>query len=1172
MRLDDIDWAAALGAVRERRAVANGSPQRTLADAESLSALFARTFEEGAARIARARDAEPLNPLHALRLALLHLRFGQWDAALELCQSLQEALPGLALPTYVRALATLRQEEPKRAANIAQELITSHPKFGLALFLQAEANLRTAGKGVKKVLTGLPRGAAYVPAWADLVVKMAVSGSDEATKLAAQLAADRATLPADSRAQALAAQVTTLAGAEPKQLEERLAAVPSGSRGEEIILLLIHDRLQKGGTAEGVTRLRRLAERFPERRAVRRLYVALLTRLAMEEAGKDRYAEALRLVERCLRLEPHETVHYQNRAALFTLMREAGAYHDAWFELNRHQYRLALMGKISPADALRLAKPHRLFAQQARLNAEGPSGRRRKDHGVFAEEVRNREGGESVTLLVLNQERVDDDPDLLRQWMHHHRAELVFSHWALGWDPRRFLLYPENTRIARARLEGLGACAKSLAVLVREEGARLAEQMVRHWGALAGRIGSSYVPDPDDPDAVALQGQYLETFADLALLCLTWRPDGRRPELIEEVLNFLNAMAPFFDERLLHAAFKEKSGQPPYPVRMLAGYIDDALGLDKTQQTTLTDDQRARVAHGLAAELLVRAAFRTYEAFRGAQGAAGRALAFAERARKLDPENVQTQLTAARFLLLGEYYDEARAALAEVRRSPRARAPEVASEVEDLKKFLDERRKADEVGLQREFPLHDAAPAGACADRVADLEREIERFPSSIQAYEELVHVLAAAGRFEDAVDWSERAMAQCLGREGQVRARSLNLEVLGVRVLAERDQNAARLYLTGARRPALEILETIPKNDERPYPLGYLLGNCLLAVNRPEDARQSFEWALGRCERQLHRAVLRRLASDIDQAYLMVARRAIQDHVKTGAYEAALQAAADVIARLRRPEAGLIDLARLHLEAAVAALGAGGEALPRLVIEAGRWSGRLAEACAPGDDLERARRLVTLAREADPAAAQQADVLLQKIAVLAEQAALAGALQKSGELLRTGRFDEALAALDAAGPSAAAEPRVLRQRALLLLKLERFADADAIADALHDSPAPVAREFVAGYPALAFRQRMAAACRLIRAGSDEEAMRVLSAARASGTDEAVELGYCRSFCRTMEGYRHRRQGRKAEARQALAEAMNEIERYVPAARAANHTRLLELYETLDKELAVDGD
>src|SRR5262249_28534930 len=113
--------------------------------------------------------------------------------------------------------------------------------------------------------------------------------------------------------------------------------------------------------------------------------------------------------------------------------------------------------------------------------------------------------------------------------------------------------------------------------------------------------------------------------------------------------------------------------------------------------------------------------------------------------------------------------------------------------------------------------------------------------------------------------------------------------------------------------------------------------------------------------------------------------------------------------------------------------------------------------------------------------------------------------------------------------------------------------------------------EFLASYPSLAFRQRLAAAVKRIREGDEAEAGRVLSAAKATTAEEDLELGYCLAFCKTMAGYRHRRNGRKGEARQALHEAMAVVERHLTAARAAGHSRLLELYASLDDELEKDG-
>jgi hypothetical protein len=76
MRFDPIAWPQILGEIRARRGADGRADAATLNDAESLSALFVDDFVESSARICRAREADPFNPLHTLRLALLQLRFG----------------------------------------------------------------------------------------------------------------------------------------------------------------------------------------------------------------------------------------------------------------------------------------------------------------------------------------------------------------------------------------------------------------------------------------------------------------------------------------------------------------------------------------------------------------------------------------------------------------------------------------------------------------------------------------------------------------------------------------------------------------------------------------------------------------------------------------------------------------------------------------------------------------------------------------------------------------------------------------------------------------------------------------------------------------------------------------------------------------------------------------
>ncbi len=144
----------------------------------------------------------------------------------------------------------------------------------------------------------------------------------------------------------------------------------------------------------------------------------------------------------------------------------------------------------------------------------------------------------------------------------------------------------------------------------------------------------------------------------------------------------------------------------------------------------------------------------------------------------------------------------------------------------------------------------------------------------------------------------------------------------------------------------------------------------------------------------------------------------------------------------------------------------------------------------------------------------------------------------------------------------------MIRQRSLLLLKLERFRDADEEASKIQASSSPVAREFVASYPSLSLKQRIATSSRMLRSGDAAGALEILSDARAATPDETVELAYCRGFGLTMQFHCLRREGRAAAARMALDNALACVEPVVAAARTLGHTRLLELYDTLDAELS----
>ena len=1158
MRLDRVDWPAALSSLRQRARGADSTRSRgLLADAVSLSALYCADFEAGADRLIEAEALEPLNPLHRLRRALFLMRFGELEAAGAVLDPLAESTPAEVWPALAKALLAARQGELKRAANIAGQAAELPGAPALAKLLVADAKLRDSPKGAERQLPLLRADAVWASAVAEVLAKLVLARPLEGGKLLAKELEARRLLPRGSREEALLARLARWVEAPAPALERELAETRPGSRAEELVLALLGDRL--AAAEPGLRELRRLHQAAPERRALRRLYVAALTRHAVEEVAKSRYLPALRAVEACLRLEPHETVHHQNRAALFTLLGESEVGHEAWAELDRHHYRLALAGQLDRASALAFARPHRMFASQARLTPEDPSSPAKLDLGVFRRD-REKVGAVTEVRLAVNQERLDADPEQLRQWLHHRRAELSFAHLALGPEPRRFLLGPADPRDAAERLEALVGATRSLAVLVPDEGQRLGEVLAARWRHAGLGVGTRY-PAAKAPEQArelgALLRRHAETFADLAALCLRWRPDPRRPDLVEELLETLRLEAPFLDVPEAQAQLGEQGDKADGNLRGLIGYLRRELDLPSEQRRIeLGRAQRAAITASLAASLLLGLALRTQDDG-DSRGAAERALDLVERARQETPASADVEYCAARILTVGRFFDEARQAIGRYHALPGGeRKKAYAEDVENLQRVLDKQKQASEKGLTRGAGAAEPARRRGSA-RIDELEDEVSRFPTSIQLYQELAHALAAEGRFGPAREWSERAMARCLTRQGQLRARQLDLEIAALELLVKSQPQAVTVYLAGSRGPVLAALEGLEAGGS--YLLEYLRGSCLLAARRRAEAERAFARALAGCTRQLHLAVLRPLARNASQALIDEARRAIDDALDEGRVADAFAEVAQTLAAASNPEDCLIDLARVQLGAVVATLGTGAAPAqpPALTLET-PWRERLAEATAAPDGLERARRLATLAGELSEPSRRDAAALLAKIAGLEGQIAVTRALGESGRLMQAGKWAEALAALAAAGD---ADPRVSGQRALLLLKLERFAEADAMAEQAGGG------ELAARYPELACKARIAAASRLLRDKDTRAATAVLAGARAPDPAATLELSYCRAFALAIDGYRSLEAGAPDGARACFAQALDLIEPLAAAARAQGHARLTALCEKLDAEL-----
>jgi tetratricopeptide (TPR) repeat protein len=497
--------------------------------------------------------------------------------------------------------------------------------------------------------------------------------------------------------------------------------------------------------------------------------------------------------------------------------------------------------------------------------------------------------------VQVNQEQIASDPDLLRQWIHHRRAELVFHHWALGPDPQQFLLHPPDPKAVTERLHSLTAHTVALGVLVAGEGEALAERMSRTWVRLAEGLLPHYVTSPADAELDAIWGEHIETLGDLAFLALAWRPDPRRPDLVEELLEFLRSEMAFLDGARLGAATNALEGPSGYAVRLLANWAAGLFQLERLPDV-LEPAWKERIAGRLSSDLLVRMAFTTYQDRTGNRDAADRALVFLDRARCLAPDDPSIELYACDFLMLGRYYDEAREAASAFYKKHGKRDAEDAARVEEWVRILKEEAREGRKGERRAAAIVAEDTAEAPSDELAAREQEIERFPSSIATYEELVRIHAAHWRFAEATAWAERAIASCLGRDGQLRARALLLEVRGLEDLAQHDSEAPRLYLAGAFAQVQESLEArFPAHDE-PFTIAYLRGHCLLALGRPDEALESFQRAQATCDRGLLRTVLRGLAADIDLPYLAKVRRRIQELTDARDLSGALTAAAAML------------------------------------------------------------------------------------------------------------------------------------------------------------------------------------------------------------------------------------------------------------------------------------
>jgi len=1158
--LNRVDWGAA---TRELTGELGGGDtprmRRQRAALASLRARFTDDHAVAAAAVAGAVGLEPLDPVHRVRGILMKARFGDLAGALADLEALPEAVADLPHVLVIKALVTLRRGEPATARNIADRAIQIDPGCTAARFLHVEAQLATQRKGGLDKLVELPRGAALEPAWADLLAKLAILRPGDHRAVAAQL--ERGAIARGGRADAVVRSV--VAWASPATGADELARIAEaqagGSRAEALAIALLASRLAAGDPTAACTALHQLAGRHGDRPAMRRALVAALTQLAVTEAGATRLAPALRIVQACLDLEPHEPVHQQNLAALFTLSGEHDAAFDAWAALDRLHYRLALLGRLDPASAARYAAPHRMFALAARLT---PGAARA---GVF---VAEREEDGDLELAV-NQDAIDRDPEQLRQWLHHGRASLGFELIALGMTRDRLLLAPASPDQATERAEGLAQLVQSLAVLVPDEGRRLADCLAKRFRALGEGAPQRYRPAELDAAAQIVQRHAIELYAEIALLCLAWSPDPARRGLVDEVIETVRAVAPLFDEDALARLIKDaapSAHRAPSALPRLRGRMLSVLRIAPEDRERAFDPrQLRRFAGALAGRLRVQRVSRRLD---DAEPAECEQLADElDAARKDDPDSPYTEYIAAFVLARGSFFDDARRAVAAFHRLAKGDHPLLDS----LGKLQGQIEKARKEGRSKARSRAHAAPqaAAAQADEARDVtahEAALEDQPTSIPLYVELCHELALAGRWREAHAWADRATARCLASASQLHARELALELLGLEELAARDKCAVASYIAGARTAPLTVLEAVATGG---VGLEYVRGLCLLAADRRAEARAAFAAALEACTRGLYLAVLRPLAADVEHAVLAAARQDIDAACRDRRYGDAQAIVVERMAAAAAPAPYVLELARVQFAAAIAAIGTSAPPLvaPEIAIEAS-WRGELAAALAAPEPVARIRALVELGRRLSPAGERAAAALVRKLDDLAQQLAAVAVLERADAQVAAGDLEGALIVLDEAGGASGQHARILRQRAIVLLQLERYEAADRAIGELDALADPVAHEFVARYPRLRLRRQIAAATELIRTRELDRARAVLEAATADDPEQEVELVYARACCAAAEGYRCDEAGDRRGALPLLFEALRWAESCLEHARALGHRRLLALHATLERDVA----
>jgi tetratricopeptide (TPR) repeat protein len=1214
-----ITWGLALDDARRQL-----DPLRQ-AQLLSLSALAENDFGTAYSNLREAIALDPFQPIHLYRQALLFARFGDFASASATAEQLRNLLPDVGRVNYLCALIALRSGNTDEARGMLASLEAARPHIVQAKFLRAEAQVvhSSRPKSFEKFLLSLPSDAKFEGLWADLFIKIALLHPKSGPALVKK---HLGKMPCEGSAIQLVRKALTWIEGSSEDLARELEMETPGSRAEAMLMSCLVNALDEvldaketdiaSQRAKVVGFLADLRRRHPHRAILKQVENIYIVRMATELAADRQYEYALRLLERCEHRQPQDSVYVQDRAAVFTLLRDPVAYHEAWAELDRQHFRQILLGLADQTHLARVAATHRLFAQQARGNLE-PERRMRGDRagGIFRI-IPNDE----YNRVIVASDEIAADRDLLRQWIHHSQAELVFRHLALGDNPAHALINPCDRDNAVLRAEAIGSYGQSLETLVPQEGALLSAILKKRWLTIAQSAWSRYqeieakgTNNHDKPDrrersaynhleTVRLLARHWEVIGDLTLLCRQWSPEPRDLSIAEDLVQYLLAESAFLNSETMRWFKNENGNDLPFAIRILRVHIEEVTG--KEADFPFESEDWKSIVDSLAAELLIEMAMSCYARSGGTMDERiDGALTYVDRARQKHPNSPRIELVAARLFVVNDHFEDARRALDRFRRfvdpddQSQHKMLETADELEEI---LRRKKREGEKGAEQRVRTKFDPSELERSKRIESLEREVDRSPTKWRLYEDIVHELALAGQYDKALEWADLSVSRCLGRVAQMGARGLAVEARGLQILAQHNPQMSRLYIVEAHESVKQAIEESIRGEEQPhYALLYLLGKCQLAQGEPREAQKSFDRAADLCDRQLHLVVLCGLAKDIDTAYLTVARSVVNTYLDTDTPEQAVEEALAVFGRLQTPTAWLVDFARILFAIAFNILSErrrGNRITFSLSLHTLEdlhtdWSARLFEAMSRLSDgvhdslsslghaaADASMAAAQLAIECYPASAQQAALLVERVEALRREAQLCDALEKSSSLLTKREFAPLLAFLASLSENAAGNPRMIRIRILGLLGLNRFSEAGEwfkelteLCEAGKVPPGAVKsiRTFLQEYPSAALRQVLRHVQTYFQAGDAESALSELEMVSTEGVtkQERMDLTYCRAFAFALRAKVLARAYNPGAALTALLSALNALDEHIAEARGGSQANYLLLYERIEHEI-----